>query len=87
MPRKVYENKAECVNYIREIQLDAALKFGEDLLEWMQEKTEKSEHCCVTGDCPHESQVECWQKLVADCLEETQDAAELLKASDRHSNE
>lgn len=42
-------------------------KFGMDLLEWMQERQTKSDHACVTGDCDHESQVECWGKLVHDC--------------------
>jgi hypothetical protein len=54
---------------------DAKMRFGEDLLAWMQKETEKHEHCCVTGDCPHESQGECYRKLVEDCIEETQRSA------------
>lgn len=41
--------------------------FGVDLLQWLQAENQKQEHCCITGDCPHENQVECWQKLVEDC--------------------
>lgn len=40
--------------------------FGTDLLQWLQQETEKYEHCCITGDCPHASQVDCWSKLVHD---------------------
>jgi hypothetical protein len=61
---------------IKKIQADQSLKFGVELLVWMEKTTEAHEHCCATGDCPHEKQVDCYRKLVEDCLEETQRAAE-----------
>ncbi|MDE2096148.1 MAG: hypothetical protein KGL39_02810 [Patescibacteria group bacterium] len=42
--------------------------FGAKLLAWHEEQREKSDHACLTGDCPHQTQTECWHKLVADCL-------------------
>lgn len=41
--------------------------FGTDLIAWMDAELKKGDHCCITGDCPHESQVECWSKFVHDC--------------------
>ena len=62
---------AGTLRLIRQIQADAMRHFG----EWHQNQTSKHEHGCVTGDCPHDHQIECWHQLVEDFLDETNRSA------------